>query len=127
MLQFRCAAASRFGKPCGMGKSTFSDCGRFDGDNFFNLLDGRLDERARRLVAAAVAQSFPCGGITAVSRSSGISRAAIHDGIHDLAEPELQQKSGGCGNLPSAQCRYRQGFVLHEPQGGEVGGDIIRT
>ena len=78
-----------------MGKTTFSDCGRFDGDNFFSLLDGRLDERARRLVAAAVAQSFPYGGITAVSRSSGIPRSVIHDGIHDLAAPEPHPKNCG--------------------------------
>ena len=78
-----------------MGKTTFSECGRFDGDNFFQLIKGRLDERARRIVAAAVAQSFPYGGITAVSVSSGISRSAIHDGIHDLAEPEPSAKDNG--------------------------------
>ena len=78
-----------------MGKTTFSDCGRFDGDNFFRLINGRLDERARRLVAAAIAQSFPYGGITAVSVSCGISRSAIHDGIHDLAEAEPPAKGGG--------------------------------
>ncbi|MDR3221341.1 MAG: ISAzo13 family transposase, partial [Candidatus Accumulibacter sp.] len=37
----------------------------------------RLDERSRRLVAAAEARSLGRGGIAAVSRASGLSQATV--------------------------------------------------
>ena len=50
----------------------------------FARVAGRLDERARRLVAASEALALGWGGITAVSRATGLSRKAIRRGIADL-------------------------------------------
>jgi transposase len=47
----------------------------------FARVAGRLDERARRLVAASEALALGWGGITAVSRATGLSRKAIRRGI----------------------------------------------
>src|SRR4249920_337552 len=46
-----------------------------------------LNERARRLFAAAEAQSAGYGGITATSRATGIARSTIGRGLKDLHEP----------------------------------------
>jgi hypothetical protein len=51
----------------------------------FELLAPALDERTRRLVAAAEAQAAGWGGITAVARATGVSRRAIREGIQDLS------------------------------------------
>lgn len=51
---------------------------------FFNLLDGKLDERTRRLAVAAASQSLPYGGATAVAKVAGVSRSVIYDGIKEL-------------------------------------------
>jgi len=47
-----------------------------------------LDERARRLVAAGEAKSLGFGGISRVSRASGLSRKAISNGINELESGE---------------------------------------
>jgi transposase len=52
----------------------------------FQLLTGMLDERTRRLVAAAEALSIGRGGSVAVARATGISRRAIQLGIKELLE-----------------------------------------
>jgi len=52
----------------------------------FQLLAGMLDERTRRLVAAAEALSIGRGGSVAVARATGISRRAIQQGIKELLE-----------------------------------------
>src|SRR3989304_4806509 len=46
----------------------------------------QLDERARRLVAAAEAKALPRGGVTEVHRSSGLSRTTITAGMRELRE-----------------------------------------
>jgi transposase len=67
----------------------------------FQLLTGMLDERARRLVAAAEALSIGRGGSVAVARATGISRRAIQQGIKELlgdAGPEagrVRREGGG--------------------------------
>jgi DNA-binding phage protein len=53
----------------------------------FELLAPALDERTRRLVAAAEALAAGWGGGSAVARATGVSRRAIREGIRDLAEP----------------------------------------
>jgi DDE family transposase len=50
-----------------------------------------LDERARRAVAASEALAIGWGGITAVSRATGLSRTVIQNGIKELT-----------GTVPSA-------------------------
>ena len=53
----------------------------------FELLAGELNERTRHRVAAAEALSLGWGGISAVSRATGVSRRAIRQGIKELQEP----------------------------------------
>ncbi len=45
-----------------------------------------LDERTRRIVAASEAVSLGYGGVSIASRACGLSRKAIHKGMHELEE-----------------------------------------
>ncbi|MGH2985531.1 MAG: ISAzo13 family transposase, partial [Solirubrobacterales bacterium] len=47
----------------------------------YRALAGDLDERRRRLWAAAEARSHGRGGIAAVARASGISESTIRAGL----------------------------------------------
>lgn len=53
---------------------------------FFDKLAGNLDERTTRLMAAAAASSMGYGGISEVSRLSGLSRPSIYAGIKELSD-----------------------------------------
>jgi len=53
----------------------------------FQALAPTLDERMRRLVAAALAQALGRGGITLVSQATGVARSTIDRGLRELAEP----------------------------------------
>ena len=67
----------------------------------FELLAGELNERTRRTVAAAEALAIGRGGISAVSRATGVSRQAIRQGIKELQEQRgtnqgrLRRQGGG--------------------------------
>src|SRR5216684_2015531 len=50
----------------------------------FDVLARVLDERTRRLVAAAEAESLGFGGVTAVAQASGLSRGAVIRGMAEL-------------------------------------------
>jgi len=50
----------------------------------FEILARVLDERSRRLVAAAEAQAMGFGGVTAVAQASGLSRGTVIRGIAEL-------------------------------------------
>jgi hypothetical protein len=51
----------------------------------FDLLAKELNERTRRLLAASEAMTIGRGGITLVSRATGLSRKAISAGIKQRA------------------------------------------
>ncbi len=53
----------------------------------YEALRPLLDERARRLVVAAESQAAGWGGISAVSRATGVSRQVIRQGVAELKEP----------------------------------------
>jgi hypothetical protein len=53
----------------------------------FETFGRGLDERSRRLLAAAEARAAGHGGIAAVSRATGIARSTIGRGLKDLADP----------------------------------------
>lgn len=56
----------------------------------YQRLFPELTERSRRLLVAADARMLGYGGITLVSRASGLSRHTIHDGIKELDdEPSI--------------------------------------
>ena len=50
----------------------------------FDVLARSLDERGRRLLAASEARAAGRGGVTAVSRASGMARSTIGRGLADL-------------------------------------------
>ncbi len=62
---------------------------------------GDLTERTRRLFAANEALSLGWGGISAVSRATGLSRQVISDGMQELQEGiqveegRVRRKGGG--------------------------------
>ena len=55
----------------------------------YRVLRDLLDERGRRVWAAAEASSLPRGGVSLVAQATGLSRTTIHAGIR-----ELQQRKG---------------------------------
>jgi hypothetical protein len=60
-----------------------------------------LDERAKRLLIGAEAACIGYGGVSLVSRETGVSREAIAEGLKDLKDPErlpkgrIRRKGGG--------------------------------
>jgi hypothetical protein len=73
----------------------------------FRALAPELDERRRRLWAAAEARSHPRGGVTAVARATGISVTTIQKGLRELAsgerlDPGRVRRRGG-GRKPLAE------------------------
>ena len=58
----------------------------------YEAMCGRLDERERRLFAAAEARAAGYGGVSAVTRATGIARSTIDRGLKDLDASEGAQK-----------------------------------
>jgi hypothetical protein len=70
----------------------------------FRSLSSFLDERMRRLVAAAESAAIGYGGVSLVARATGVSRRAITEGMK-----ELNQQKVSDGPLPSpSQPRIRR-------------------
>ena len=69
----------------------------------FKLIEGHLDERLRRLVAAAEAKAVGVGGVSMVARATGVSRRAIRAGVKELkarpvlagSRPRIRRPGGG--------------------------------
>jgi len=67
----------------------------------YDSLRPALDERARRLLLAAESQAFGPGGISAVSKTTGVSRRVIRQGLAELKEPaaiapgRIRREGGG--------------------------------
>jgi hypothetical protein len=53
----------------------------------FKALAPILDEKSRRLVAAAECKAWGPGGISAVSKATGVSRPVLRQGLRELAQP----------------------------------------
>src|SRR3954466_5421729 len=53
----------------------------------YEAIRDQLDERGRRLFAAAEARSAGRGGVVAVSRATGLARGTIERGLKDLDQP----------------------------------------
>ena len=52
----------------------------------YRIMVSHLDERARRMWAASEADAFGYGGVSSVSRASGICRRVIHAGLVELRD-----------------------------------------
>jgi biotin operon repressor len=63
------------------------------------LLNSYLNERQRRLVAAADARFLGHGGIATLARATGLSRTTLHKAVRELegneVPPERVRKAGG--------------------------------
>lgn len=57
----------------------------------FALIEWTLDERLRRLFAAAEAKVLGHGGVTAVAAATGVSRRAIHAGLKELSSRQRSE------------------------------------
>jgi transposase-like protein len=73
----------------------------------FRALAPELDERRRRLWAAAEARSLPHGEVSAVARATGISATTIHKGLREFEsgetlDPGRVRRPGG-GRKPLAR------------------------
>jgi hypothetical protein len=68
----------------------------------FRSLSPFLDERMRRLVAAAESEAIGYGGVTAVARATGVSRRAITKGMKELNQWKAAHKT------PPAPARIRR-------------------
>src|SRR5205809_3432316 len=55
--------------------------------NRFKFLEAVLDERSRRLLAAAESKVWGSGGISTVSQATGVSRQVIRLGLKELSQP----------------------------------------
>ncbi len=68
---------------------------------------GALNERTRRLWAAAEARSHGRGGISAVSRATGIDQETIRRGVRELESGEVLEQGrvrrAGAGNKPISE------------------------
>lgn len=58
----------------------------------FRSLAPFLDERMRRLVAAAESEAIGYGGVSAVARATGVSRRAITEGVKELRRRTAARK-----------------------------------
>lgn len=60
----------------------------------YTSLQAVLDERARRLWAAAEARAIGRGGITQVAEATGLSRVTIRAGLSELDLPAIPTRPG---------------------------------
>src|SRR5450755_4251797 len=68
----------------------------------FGSLSSFLDERMRRLVAAAESAVLGYGGVSLVARATGVSRRAITEGLKELSQQKLS------GEPLASQSRIRR-------------------
>jgi hypothetical protein len=68
----------------------------------FKLIEQHLDERMRRLLAAAEAEAVGSGGISLVARATGVSRRAIRLGAQELKARGASAVAGGRIRRPGA-------------------------
>jgi hypothetical protein len=68
------------------------------------VVEQELDERGRRMWAAAEARSHGWGGIAAVARATGISEATVRRGIAEVEAgeraPAVRVRRAGAGRKP---------------------------
>jgi hypothetical protein len=62
-------------------------------ERVFVALEPLLDERTRRVVAAAEARALGRGGVTLVARVTGLARSTLRRGIDELEAPEAAARA----------------------------------
>jgi Rhodopirellula transposase DDE domain len=78
----------------------------------YHVVCNVLDERGRRVWAAAEARSLPFGGVSLVARATGLSRTTVHAGMRELQDG--QRKTIGAGRSRKAG-GGRKPLTYHNP------------
>lgn len=78
----------------------------------YRALCSVLDERGRRVWAAAEASSLPYGGISLVAKATGLSRTTIHAGMRELAKGKAKSLGPGRSRKPGGG---RKPLTFHNP------------
>jgi Rhodopirellula transposase DDE domain len=78
----------------------------------YQVVGDVLDERGRRVWAAAEARSLPFGGVSLVARATGLSRTTVHAGMRELNDG--QRKTIGAGRSRKAG-GGRKPLTYHNP------------
>ena len=81
----------------------------------FRSLSPFLDERMRRLVAAAESEAIGYGGVSAVSRATGVSRRAITEGIKELEQTKKSRKASALRSRIRRQGAGRKRTAQKDP------------
>jgi hypothetical protein len=89
----------------------------------FRSLSSFLDERMRRLVAAAESMAIGYGGVSLVARATGVSRRAITEGMKELSRQKL---SGDALPLRSRVRRKGAGRKRTVDKDPGIRGDLDR-
>jgi Rhodopirellula transposase DDE domain len=97
----------------------------------FTALAPLLDEKSRRLLAAAESKAWGPGGTSAVSRATGVSRRVIQKGILELEGREIEPKGRlrrpGGGRKKSKQTDPTLVADLERLVGGEADSSLSWT
>jgi hypothetical protein len=88
----------------------------------YRVLCGVLDERGRRVWAAAEARSLPYGGVSLVARATGLSRTTIHTGMRELKD--RPRKTIGVGRSRKAG-GGRKPLTYHNPDLLDALGKLV--
>src|SRR5260370_30580429 len=82
----------------------------------YERVSGELNERTRRLVAASEALAIGWGGVSVVSRATGLSRRGISQGIKELqggkqaGEGRIRHRGGGRKSKGSKDPSFGEGL-----------------
>jgi transposase len=79
----------------------------------YRVLRDLLDERGRRVWAAAEANSLPRGGVSLVAQATGLSRTTIHAGIRELQERKGKPLAAGRSRNAGGG---RKSLTFHHPE-----------
>lgn len=79
----------------------------------YRKLSRILDERGRRVWAAAEAKYLPYGGVSLVAKATGMSRTTIHSGMGELEAGEAEIAPAGRTRKRGAG---RKGLTFQAPE-----------
>ncbi len=79
----------------------------------YRVLRDLLDERGRRVWAAAEASSLPRGGVSLVAQATGLSRTTIHAGIRELQQRKAKPLAAGRSRRAGGG---RKPLTFHHPE-----------
>jgi len=83
-----------------------------------------LNERARRLVAAAEAKVLGYGGVSNAAKATGLSRKAIRRGLDELSQAPLHRLPPGCIRRKGAG---RKPLDIHQPSVREALEGLVES